>query len=51
MPESPLLCVEDLHVTYHTPTGPVQAVKGVSFEIFCTRIVAPCVGFAVAVSR
>jgi peptide/nickel transport system ATP-binding protein len=31
--ESPLLCVEDLHVTYHTPTGPVLAVKGVSFEL------------------
>ncbi len=33
MPEHPLLSVEDLHVTYHTPTGPVQAVKGVSFEL------------------
>ena len=33
MPDSPLLSVEDLHVTYHTPTGLVQAVKGVSFEL------------------
>ncbi|HKJ51737.1 MAG TPA: ABC transporter ATP-binding protein [Gammaproteobacteria bacterium] len=33
MPESPLLRVEDLHVDYHTPTGLVQAVKGVSFEL------------------
>src|SRR5210317_1428986 len=33
MSESPLLRVEDLHVTYHTPTGLVQAVKGVSFDL------------------
>ena len=33
MSESPLLRVEDLHVTYNTPTGLVQAVKGVSFEL------------------
>ena len=33
MTDSPLLSVEDLHVTYHTPTGPVLAVKGVSFEL------------------
>ena len=33
MTESPLLRVEDLHVTYHTPTGLVQAVKGVSFDL------------------
>ena len=33
MPGSPLLRVEDLHVDYHTPTGLVQAVKGVSFEL------------------
>jgi len=33
MSESPLLRVEDLHVDYHTPTGLVQAVKGVSFEL------------------
>jgi len=33
VPESPLLCVEDLHVTYHTPTGLVHAVRGVSFEL------------------
>jgi len=33
MSDSPLLTVEDLHVTYNTPTGLVQAVKGVSFEL------------------
>ena len=33
MTESPLLQVDDLHVTYHTATGPVHAVNGVSFEL------------------
>ena len=33
MSDSPLLHVEDLHVTYHTPTGRVRAVQGVSFEL------------------
>ena len=33
MTDSPLLCVEDLHVTYNTPTGLVRAVSGVSFEL------------------
>jgi len=33
MADTPLLSVEDLHVTYHTPTGLVQAVKGVSFDL------------------
>ncbi len=33
MRDSPLLQVDDLHVTYHTPTGLVHAVNGVSFEL------------------
>jgi peptide/nickel transport system ATP-binding protein len=33
MTESPLLRVEDLHVSYNTPTGLVNAVSGVSFEL------------------
>ena len=33
MANAPLLSVEDLHVTYNTPTGPVRAVSGVSFEL------------------
>jgi peptide/nickel transport system ATP-binding protein len=30
---APLLEVEDLHVTFHTPKGPVEAVRGVSFTL------------------
>lgn len=33
MADSPLLSVEDLHVTYNTPTGLVRAVSGVNFEL------------------
>ena len=33
MTDSPLLRVEDLHVSYNTPTGLVRAVSGVSFEL------------------
>ena len=33
MSEAPLLEVEDLHVTFHTPKGPVEAVRGVSFTL------------------
>ncbi len=33
MMDAPLLRVEELHVSYNTPTGVVQAVKGVSFEL------------------
>ena len=33
MAGSPLLRVEDLHVSYNTPTGLVRAVSGVSFEL------------------
>ena len=33
MSDEPLLTVEDLHVTYNTPTGPVMAVRGVSFKL------------------
>ena len=30
---TPLLRVEDLHVTFNPPTGPVRAVRGVSLEL------------------
>jgi peptide/nickel transport system ATP-binding protein len=33
MSEAPLLEVEDLHVTFRTPKGPVEAVRGVSFAL------------------
>ena len=33
MADSKLLGIEDLHVTYDTPTGLVRAVSGVSFDL------------------
>ena len=33
MSDEPMLVVDDLHVTYDTPTGRVQAVSGVSFTL------------------
>ncbi len=33
MSETPFLEVEDLHVTFRTPKGPVEAVRGVSFSL------------------
>ncbi|HSS63172.1 MAG TPA: ABC transporter ATP-binding protein [Gammaproteobacteria bacterium] len=33
MEDTPLLTVEDLRVTFETPRGPVEAVRGVSFEL------------------
>ena len=35
---SALLTVEDLHVTFSTPRGPVEAVRGVSFELGRERL-------------
>jgi peptide/nickel transport system ATP-binding protein len=31
--DAPLLVADDLHVTFDTPKGPVEAVRGVSFEL------------------
>jgi len=33
MSRNPLLAVQDLQVRFHTPTGPVDAVRGVSFNL------------------
>ncbi|MEU7946553.1 ABC transporter ATP-binding protein [Micromonospora taraxaci] len=30
---APLVAVEDLHVAFDTPTGPVEAVRGISFTV------------------
>ena len=35
---TPLLEVEDLRVTFRTPTGPFQAVRGVSFSLWRERL-------------
>lgn len=40
LPASPLLRVEDLRVTFPTPAGPVEAVRGVSFAIEPGKILA-----------
>lgn len=33
-PHLPVLSVEDLETTFHTKLGPIQAVRGVSYQIF-----------------
>lgn len=38
MSGAPLLTVEDLHVSFDTPRGPVDAVRGVSFELGRERL-------------
>lgn len=38
MTKSPLLSVEDLHVTFQTHKGPVEAVRGISFELGQERL-------------
>jgi len=38
MSEKPLISVEDLRVTFRTPKGPVEAVRGIDFELGRERL-------------